>query len=81
MQHVFSILQFFCNMLYFFNGWIMTTLIVLLVIAGKNRCDVDAGTGCNTLMKMLILTRPSILRGTHQLSRKKTRPSVNYAKD
>ena len=62
-------------MLYFYNGWIMTTLIILLVIASKNRCDVAAGTGYKILMKMLMITRPSILCGTHQMSRKKTRPS------
>ena len=66
-------------MLNFYNGWIMTTLIILLVIASKNRCDVAAGTGYKTLMEMI--TRPSILCGTHQTSRKKTRPSVNYAKE
>ena len=59
----------------------MTTLIVLLVIARKNRCDVTAGTGYKTLMKIMMITRLSILCGTHQMSRKKTRPSVNYAKD
>ena len=64
-----------------YNGWIMTTLTILLVIASKNRCDVAAGTGYNTLMEMLMITRPSILCGTHQISRKETRPSVNYAKD
>ena len=68
-------------MLDFYNGWIVTTLIILLVIASKNRCDVAAGTGYKILMKMLMITRPSILCGTHQMSRKKTRPSVNYAKD
>ena len=31
----------------------MTTLIILFVIASKNRCGVDAGSGCNTLMETL----------------------------
>ena len=59
----------------------MTTLIILLVIASKNRCDVAAGTGYKALMKMLMMTRPSIFCKTHQMSRRKTRPSVNYTKD
>ena len=67
-------------MLNFDNGWIMTTLTILLVIASKNRCGVAAGTGYNTLMEIMMITRPSILCGTHQMSRKKTRPSVNHAK-
>ena len=63
-------------MLNFYNGWIVTTLIILLVIASKNRCDVAAGTGYKTLMKIVMINRPSILCGTHQMSRKKEKDPV-----
>ena len=59
-------------MLNVYNGWIMTTLIMLHVIA---RCDVAAGSGYKTLMEMLMMTRPSILCRT-QMSRKSIRPFI-----